>query len=203
MSMLMAIGDLLEDIDLESLARETAREAARVFRAMRDARVTGAAPAMQIVARLGPAAWTELHHPGPWSVSLEPRATIFAEGAAPQAPGLAIRPAAGSAFAALFRDRPDVQALIVTRTPGLAAAAQAGVRLTDLPPLRQSRLDDPAAAVLAVLAQDPTVQALLLADGRLVAWSEDGVLAAAERVMALEDAAQIRIQAAILRADRP
>ncbi|WP_091743222.1 hypothetical protein [Phenylobacterium immobile] len=201
----LAVADRLEEIDLDRVAREGARDAALAFRVMREARVIGPTATTQFTARIAPAVWVEYSHPGPWSVSLEPRATLYSDEHQLERLGRLVRPLEAAPFAELLNRRGDIQAIAVARTPGLAAVAKAGLVLSvatsageavELPLIDADHIAD---ALAERSSGDRLVQAVLLSDGRLVALSAVGVLAAAERVIALEEAAQIHIHAAVLR----
>jgi hypothetical protein len=204
----LAVTDRLEDIDLDRVAREGARDAALAFRVMRETRVIGPTATSQFIARIAPAVWVEYGHPGPWSVSLEPRSAVYADNAQAELLGRMVRPLDAAPFAGLLRRRGDIQAIAVARTPGLAAVAKAGLVLSvatpggeavELPLIDAEHITE---ALAERSSDDRLAQAVLLSDGRIVAWSAGGVLAAAERVIALEEAAQIHIHAAVLRQER-
>lgn len=188
--MALAVIDLLEDIDLERGVREGARDAGLAFRVMREARLIGPAATIQFTARIAPGIWADFSHPGPWSVSLEPRTVIFSDDFRSEFPGRAVRPLAQAPFPDVMAGRGDVGVIAVARTPGLAALAQAGLGLA------VGSLDLRLGEANALAAG---AQAVLLSDGRVVAVSGGGVLAAAERIIALEEAAQVQIHAAVLR----
>lgn len=99
------------------------------------------------------------------------------------------RPLANASFVDVMSRRGDLDAIAVARTPGLAAFAKAGLSLSATLP---GRADETLHLRLGgVNALADGAQAVLLSDGRVVVGG-GGVLAAAEVVIALEEALKCR-----------
>lgn len=198
---------LYEEASFEARVRAASREAAVAFRVLRDARVMSPVSQLRFLARIGPADLVELSHPGPWSVSLEPRVRLFTD--APAGGSFSVRDLAAAPFADAFRSRGDLQALALLSSPYLSivAAGGEGLDLTHPPAAgrsaaRRLALAEGSAAdqFARTPAADPAARAVLLRHGELLAWSDEGLLALAEWLMALEEAARLAVEGAAYRA---
>ncbi len=118
-------------------------------------------------------------------------------------------------YASVFRERPDLNAIIHTHSPNLTAyaiahkpfplrywsvAKRAGV---DEIPLGDWAPRYAAEPVLASLRAAPAAPAVLLRNRGLFAWGSDGVLALAKQLASLEEAAEITLKAEVLGGPQP
>ncbi|MEH8016574.1 class II aldolase/adducin family protein [Rheinheimera muenzenbergensis] len=118
-------------------------------------------------------------------------------------------------YASVFRERPDLNAIIHTHSPNLTAyaiahkpfplrywsvAKRAGV---DEIPLGDWAPRYAAEPVLASLRKAPSAPAVLLRNRGLFAWGKEGVLALARQLASLEEAAEITLKAEVLGGPQP
>lgn len=118
-------------------------------------------------------------------------------------------------YASVFRERPDLNAIIHTHSPNLTAyaiahkpfplrywsvAKRTGV---DEIPLGDWAPRYAAEPVLTSLRAAPAAPAVLLRNRGLFAWGSEGVLALARQLASLEEAAEITLKAEVLGGPQP
>ncbi|HEY7358503.1 MAG TPA: class II aldolase/adducin family protein [Ktedonobacterales bacterium] len=119
--------------------------------------------------------------------------------------------------ACVYRERPDAGAVIHTHSPHVTSFALAGQALPcayeallrfglteDVPVAAWAPRGSPAsvANIVVQLQQHPTVSAVLLANHGLLAWGRDA-LAAAQLIVAMEEAAELTLHARALGGEQP
>ena len=197
--------------EVERFVADTAQVATEGFALLRATRVLSPSATIQIWERVPGHDWlVGINHPNPWR-SRTPRVEAAVYGF-DTTPVLGDPAAARGArrFAAIFEQHADVTTVVHVHSPHLGAWAQVHRALpvvhgllaaaTPVPELpvyidrRQAEVD----FILAQIARDPAVPAIVEANGGGTVWGRDGLAAAVELIQVIEAAARATALAAPL-----
>jgi hypothetical protein len=186
--------------EVQDFLRETRLDAARAFRVLRDhGQIDFAAELDFIVRAPGDSGLARFGHPGPWSVSLEPKVTLIG----PQGhllAGARVAQAPIEEYLDLFERKKDLNAIVRLHGTHLDAWSRGGL---DLPfvhmPLVRSELRQgvrlyehgSAVAALGPAIEDNFAGVAHIQGGAVLAG--ESVLSLAELVLRIEKAAQVEL----------
>lgn len=187
---------------ITDFAAETLEAAIVAFRALRDTGTLSPAGTVTFIERVpGEQAIVSIRYPGPFAPDARPTAAIFDFDGAPIGEA---GDRGGARYLPVFRAHPHITSVSHVHTPYLGAWAQSHRPLPILYvpaqrwtyarelPIYIDRTQGEAAFIVAALDSEPSLPAILEANGGATAFGARGLTALAETILLLEEGARFQ-----------